>query len=132
MTNELQGLVNAWLSYHRELEAHGSPENVGGVGEQYFDSIDHLDHLVGANPEQGWEAIQRIFALTENDFQRACLAAGLLEDLLVKHGRDFVERVERLAGSNAEFRELLGGVWRSAIEDAVWLRLQEALRGGVH
>jgi len=132
MTQEIHTLVIDWISYHRLLEASGSTGNASGVGKQYFDSIDQLDHIVRTDPEQGWEAIQRIFVSCESDFQRACLAAGLLEDLLASHGSDFVARVEQLARSNAGFRELLGGVWRNAIDDAVWMRLQAALQGSVH
>src|SRR5262249_54154177 len=111
--DQLDNLIEDWLSYHRELERLGSRANERDAGAQHFESIDRLDEIVRVDPETGWQAIQVIFSRCENDFQRACLAAGLLEDLLVKHGRQFVDRVERAARNDSGFRELLTGVWRN-------------------
>jgi hypothetical protein len=55
------------------------------------------------------------------------LAAGPLEDLLDEHGFEFIDRVETLVQANPKFRLLLGGVWRSGIDQAVWDRIQAAL-----
>lgn len=56
------------------------------------------------------------------------LAAGPLETLLVRHGRDVLERVEAEAKSNPSFKDLLDGVWGNAIDEAVWERVQALLR----
>lgn len=128
MDSRLDDLIADWLSYHRELERQGSLTDDRDVGSQYFESIDGLDDMVRTDPESGWQAIQVIFSRCENDFQRACLAAGLLEDLLVKHGPEFVDRIELAARNDDGFRELLTGVWRSTIEDAVWQRIERLQR----
>jgi len=53
------------------------------------------------------------------------LAAGPLEDLLKEHGPDVVSQVVQEASRNPAFASLLGGVWKSSIDDAVWLRVQK-------
>ena len=49
---------------------------------------------------------------------------GPLEDLLVYHGPDVIDKIEALATSDPEFRGLLGGVWRNKIREDVWERIQ--------
>ena len=54
------------------------------------------------------------------------LAAGPLEDLLVRHGAAFIERAEHCSVEDPKFRAMLGMVWRNEISEAVWLRIQKA------
>ena len=54
----------------------------------------------------------------------AVLAAGPVEDLLAKHGGEFIDRVVELARKDPKFNYVLGGVWRSSIADDVWERVQ--------
>jgi hypothetical protein len=82
------------------------------------------------DPEKAWLVIQEILEMIEATrsnpvFQE--LAAGPLEDLLDEHGFEFIDRVETLVQANPKFRLLLGGVWRSGIDQAVWDRIQAAL-----
>ena len=52
------------------------------------------------------------------------LSAGPLEDLLVYHGHEVIDRVESEARSNPKFASLLGGVWKNAMADDIWRRIQ--------
>jgi hypothetical protein len=79
-------------------------------------------------PDAAWQAIVALSRQALTDRQIAVLAAGPLEDLLAYHGPAFIDRVEKEARVYAAFRDLLGGVWRSSIADAVWRRV-EAIRG---
>jgi hypothetical protein len=54
------------------------------------------------------------------------LAAGPLENLLVKHGSVLIDQVEELAQRSPVFRGLLGGVWQRETESAVWERIVAA------
>jgi hypothetical protein len=56
------------------------------------------------------------------------LAAGPLEELLVQHGREIMDRLEKAAMWDASFRHLLGGVWETGIDKSVWARV-DACRG---
>ena len=52
------------------------------------------------------------------------LAAGPIEDLLAKHGADFIDRVEAEARNDPNFAKVLGGVWKNEMPADVWARLQ--------
>ena len=55
----------------------------------------------------------------------AHLAAGPLEDLLVRHGPTFIERIYETARKEPVVRKMLGAVWRNSIAEPVWQRLKE-------
>jgi hypothetical protein len=71
--------------------------------------------------------ILELVARCESDMDRANVAAGPLEDALVRFGQALIGRVEAEARSNEVFKNTLRGVWRNSIEDSVWNRLQELL-----
>ena len=52
------------------------------------------------------------------------LAAGPLEDLLVAHGAQFIDRVEALADHDAQFKKLLGATWQNAMPATLWSRIK--------
>ncbi len=128
-TDPLQRIAEGWLNYQRA--AQFGPEGVVKmpVSDELFEFVEQVDELVRKEPEVAWVTIQLIFVGCKNDIERACLAAGPLEDLLAKHGLMFIDRVETVAASNPDFRELLAGVWRNTIAAPVWERLQQALGG---
>src|SRR5262249_43362638 len=88
-------------------------------------AFDELEKVVAADPSRAWAVILRILKTASQD-QGVLdnLAAGPLETLLARHGRHIIERVETEAALNPAFRELLNGVWRNAIDEAVWERIQ--------
>lgn len=78
------------------------------------------------DPETTWLAILEILKRDLTDDQKALLAAGPLEDLLVWHGSAFINRVEDEAKVNARFNYLLGGVWRREMPQEIWERVEKA------
>lgn len=126
-SSEHQELVEAWLSYHRLLESSGDLVGETNVGDSYLWAIERLDDLGRSEPEICWQLILEIFVRTESHYQRASLAAGLLEDLLNRHGADFIDRIEAVAAKDEGFREILTGVWRNTIPDDVWERVRCAI-----
>jgi hypothetical protein len=84
-----------------------------GTDGECFDASDELDELVNDEPERAWplmcEIIRRISP--ENEDILAYVAAGPLEDLLVRHPHTFIDRAENLARSDAHFRRAVSGVW---------------------
>jgi hypothetical protein len=76
-------------------------------------------------PETAWQAILEILKHELTDDQRSLLAAGPLEDLLVWHGVDFINRIEEEAKVNARFNHLLGGVWRREMPQEIWNRIEK-------
>mgnify|MGYP003576540067 FL=1 len=77
-------------------------------------------------PEIAWRAILKVLAYDLTEEQEALIAAGPMEDLLVHHGENFVDRVEREALKNPRFNHLLGGVWRQGMPDDIWDRIVRA------
>lgn len=124
LESEYQQLVDAWIAYHQLLEEAGDLKAESSVADAFLWAIDELDNLVGSNPEKCWLLILEIFSRSTSDYQRASLAAGLLENLLVQHGTQFIDRIEKIASSDKNFRDLLSGVWRRTIDAGVWERLR--------
>jgi hypothetical protein len=72
-----------------------------------------------ADPELCFEVILEALGMVQvkkDDSKFQTLAAGPLEQLLADHGLQFIERIERLAESNAGFKLLLG-VWRNSMPE---------------
>lgn len=110
-------LVTAWITMHHS--AQGNPEY-----EDNFWSFTYLDNLTSEYPEESFEVIKTILSRDSSNEIMQVLAAGPLEDLLNRHGDANIDRIEGEAESNRSFRKLLGGVWKSHIDPAVWARVQ--------
>ncbi len=64
----------------------------------------------------------------------AVVAAGIVENMIVRHGPRVIGDVERLASKSAKFRYVLSGIWsqNDSVDPDVWLRLAKAVSvGGV-
>jgi hypothetical protein len=112
----MEQIADAWIDLQRLPE--DSPER-----EDKFWSFDRLWELVHDDPEAAWSIIQRI-RREGSDLILSNLAAGPLEDLLVAHGDRFIDRVETLAGHDAQFRKLLGATWQNSMSPRVWNRIK--------
>lgn len=76
------------------------------------------------DPGELWEIVMEVFRRDPPDDVLGVLAAGPLEDYLVRCGETAIERVERLAKADDKFRQLLWGVWQNAMPSDVWARLE--------
>src|SRR6185312_3783949 len=77
-------------------------------------------------PDRAWQFILEVLRRNHSSEILQVLSAGPLEDLLVKHGDAFIDRIEAEAWSNPLFAKLLGGVWRNVMGDHIWHRVQKA------
>ena len=108
------------------------PETVSSVVKDWLEQSQRSDgdstmyDVVHEEPEVAWPAILQILQQELTEDQMAVLAAGPLEDLLVVHGPEFIDRVESEAARNPRFNHLLGGVWKNEIEPDIWQRVQKA------
>jgi hypothetical protein len=117
MTNiELAFLADAWIGYWQASD--GSPER-----EAHAWATDLYDLQYEA-PETLWALILQIHLRNKSIAIQQVLSAGPLEDLLAKHGEEFIDRVEAEARKDPLFAKLLGGVWQNSMSDKVWIRLQ--------
>ena len=87
---------------------------------------DLMDDLVFDDPERGLVVINEILQSTDKDRDIQDLAAGPLEDLLIRHGSLIIDRVEELATSEEKFKHLLGGVWQNTMSDDLWSKVLAA------
>jgi hypothetical protein len=120
---DLNRLVDAWIAFHTEPEKPLEQKEHWWAAQQVMEWM-----LPEAEPESLWQFIIAAYKREMLDIAVASLAAGPLEDLLAHHGADYIEQVETLARQDPKFRHLLGGVWKNAMTDDIWQRI-EAVRG---
>lgn len=125
-------VASDWIAYAR----HGpndAPEDVFVRGWVTYD-------LVEDEPTMAWDVIKAVvsryseddlFSTTRSEAQRVVgnLAAGPLEELLDRHGPQFIEIVEAEALRDRRMVWTLGGVWQSSMPDDIWIRVQSAAGG---
>ena len=113
-------IANRWIAFYRTPETLRSPE---------LASEDSWATLPREDPELCYAtilAVVQILPADPSDAAFATIAAGPLEDLLAAHGPNIIAKVEIEARRNPAFNLLLGGVWRNAMTDDVWARVQAA------
>lgn len=118
---DISSLAEAWIALERAKK--------GSEAEKVYEwAFTEEWRIIQKAPEYGWQLIATIFANDPADTVTGMLAAGPLEDLLAAHGPDFIDRIEEKARYDRRFAVMLGGVYRNAMDDAVWQRVV-ALRG---
>lgn len=62
----------------------------------------------------------------------AYISAGILENAVVKHGKQLIGSIEALAAESPKFRYLLSGIWSQSgrVDDGVWQRIAAAIMPG--
>ena len=91
-----------------------------------FHIFEEASDLVKENPASAYVFILQVLAEKPNDFAFANLAAGPLEDLLVFHGEEMIDAVEKEAKQNPDFDDLLGGVWLGRMKPDIAERVARA------
>jgi uncharacterized protein DUF6869 len=114
---EKQRLVASWIALH-----HAGEDSA--ARDANFWAYENLENLRRGSPDECWELIHAIRQADASDKILANLAAGPMEDLFVDHGHRYIDDVERLARTDAQFRKMLGAVLKNGIADDVWLRIQ--------
>ena len=87
------------------------------------ETLIRLIELSETQPEVVWDVIVEVTRRQPTDEVLGMLGTGPLEDLMWKHGRDFIDRVEEEARINSELRNLLSGIYRGEIDDETWTRV---------
>ena len=113
---DIEKLIPTWIALH-EVEEN-SPNY-----KRNFWAFEKLDDICENDPKLCWEIILEILNRDISDTVFGNLAAGPTEDLLVRHGPDFIDKFEKEAGQNERFKNLLSGVWQNDIVDDIWKRV---------
>lgn len=105
------------------MVTNGSP-----LAAIFLTLLEGLNRLVRESPNDALSVIQFINTgiAEKNDYELLSnLAAGPLEDLLVRNGSKVIDRIEVIAKEDSEFRKCLGGVWQNAMSDELFERVQK-------
>ena len=116
----LNQIVDAWITAASAEDRSPECESNWWAVEQV------IDWALDGEGEHLWRFITAAYQRDLSDKVVGALAAGPLEDLLAKQGREFIERVEELARKDPRFNYLLGGVWRNTMTEDTWQRVQAA------
>lgn len=118
---DIDDLVEAWIRYN-ELGLKQGEDALKDHPDRPADRA--VSEMVRSQPFAAISFLQHALAKTDNEELLAVLAAGPLEDLLVRHGPEVIDQIEQLVVENEKFRELLFGVWRNAIDATTWQRVE--------
>ena len=109
--------------------AHAETSMRDGTDAEWFTAQEELDSRITDEPERAWPVICEIIQRVSADDILAYVAAGPLEDLLVRHPYAFIDRVETLAEQDPHFRRAVSGVWGWAQMPAEIRKRLDALLG---
>jgi len=111
-------VVQGWIALQHTDEK--SPDY-----ERLFEFWDTVSDLVHERPDAAWLFVLEVLKADTSNTIMENLSAGPLEDLLAQHGPKLIERVEVEARANPKFAYLLGGVWKNAMSEEIWQRVQK-------
>jgi len=114
--------------FHRQLVDGALVSLAGWASSRNHWSYDVMFTLVNDAPEIAWPILLEI-ADTADDEQLVFFGAGVLEDFIAAHGRQFIDRIEERAASDPRFRRSLQSVWRQGGPMDVWNRVLPLLDG---
>lgn len=113
-------LIETWIELQKCRRA-------GGECDDLFWAYIELDKLVSNEPNKALDIIGNIINVDDSDVVAENLAAGPLEDLLVRHGESILDSIIDLSKKDIKFYSLLGGVWENTIDKDVWDKIQKTV-----
>lgn len=120
-STEKEELVNTWIRLQKLGAKVGYKSS---KTDALFWSYEKIDDLIDKDPQTAWDVILTILKTDQSPIIMADLSAGPLEDLLVRHGEQFIDTIEAEVKKNEKFAKLLGGVWKNKMKDEIWNRVQ--------
>jgi len=117
--DELSTHADAWIRYHL------APRKLQKEPDAWAADTHELELR---DPERLWLLILAILQKDSSMWIKAVLSAGPVENLLVRFGPQFIDRVEVAARRDPTFAHMLGGVWRTTITEDIWIRVQRVCR----
>jgi uncharacterized protein DUF6869 len=110
-------LARAWVEQYSKSDRDRD--------DNFFTLMDFERDLREDDPDRAIDLIVEVLKIETNPVLLSMLAAGPLEDVISMRT---IDRIEREAGADARFRDLLGGVWYFRAGDELKARL-DALIG---
>ena len=116
--NDIWRVAIDWIRFHH------AKRNSQEQFDTAWATTEAMDFVLDGHYEELWNLILVIHSMDQSERIRGMLSAGPIEDLLSERGEMFISRVEQKAKSDPTFAKVLGGVWRSAMSEEVWAKLQ--------
>lgn len=91
--------------------------------EQEAVAFDTVAAMSAHDPEQCWRFLEIARRSDLSVEQLAFLSAGPFEDMMKRHGAEFIARVEAASRADPHMRTLVATVWRAGMSDALWNRV---------
>jgi hypothetical protein len=84
-----------------------------------------FDWFILPEAEDMWSAIVAIARATTDEGVLGLLGAGPLENFIERHGRGYLNAIEKEAANNPAFAFALGGAWQGDTTDEDWQAIQQ-------
>jgi hypothetical protein len=117
-------LAEAWLANCRDAIRSGSDSDDANAT---FWAYSELDRLCSTDPERALKVIGLIAHAGVEDRVMYNLAAGPLEDLLVRHGDKVIDQIEALARQDGLVLFLVSAVWTERMTSDIRGRVQKLI-----
>ena len=121
--NNREEVIEAYFARTKALEQRITDD-------PYFWTVEAMWEMIERVPDAAWTVILEMIKRADGDYQIASIAAGPLEDFIVRHGWQYLNHLESEARANAKFRRALVGVWgESRMSEELVLRLRALVQG---
>lgn len=118
--------LDVWVDAY--ISVYDSDDSLDEEHPCYW-AIEKFADLEADSPELCWQVIRKIVERQPVHRVLANLAAGPLEELVELHGPQYIDRIEKEAQSNSDFRVLLRELWETTNE-SIWSRILQARTDG--
>lgn len=114
-SDELDTFVEEYFAQYRDFTSKSREVRMAVLASEGEDRSGQLDEMIlwgsEADQEAAWPMLLALIERAPDDESLAFVAAGPLEDMILKRHDRFGDRILGEARRNPRFRHALGGVW---------------------
>jgi len=114
--------LNEWVDAYIEVHESGNSSN---EHHACYWAIEKFADMEMHHPDLNWAAMLQIISKTTSDVVIQNLAEGPLEELVELHGEEYIDKIEKVAQSNLDFRLLLRELIETTDKE-IWTRILRA------
>ncbi|MEE9421907.1 MAG: hypothetical protein V3V50_01985 [Gammaproteobacteria bacterium] len=114
----MKRLVSSWIfAQKRGVDRPGY--------ETHSWAVDEVINFASDKPDLLWETILEILDLDSSEEIIKAVGAGPLEDLMVYHGSQFIQKVDSQAEKSNVFKTAMQNVWLDSDDTSVYSKFYE-------
>lgn len=114
--------LNEWVNAYIEVQESANPSD---ENHPCYWSVEKFADMEMDHPDLNWAAMLEIISRTTSDNVIRSLADGPLEELVELHGAEYIDKIEKTAQSNLNFRLLLRALLETTDKN-IWSRILRA------